>query len=34
MLTASWNGWMEGHRQCSLLAGSDGWRGKIDSAHS
>ena len=32
MLTASWKGWMERHRQCSRLVGRGEWRG-IDSAH-
>ena len=33
MLTASWNGGMEGHSQCSRLVGRGELRG-IDSAHS
>ena len=32
MLTASWKGWMEGHRECSRLIGMGEWKG-IESAH-
>ena len=32
MLKASWEGWMEGHRQCSRLVEMGEWKG-TESAH-